>query len=522
MKIKLLTTVVVFATVAAIAVTPQVKSTVNKDARFFVQHFEQTDHTTYHGRMDFEWGDFWQDEHAQDSALTWDDGKGGQQTSTINGSTDDSYYGPSTYDFSTLNAWPATWWPNLVKGTYTDSGGGFGGGRPHPPQIVFEHRDEDQKQDYSYADFSGRYEPIYNGSYIETGHYTHTLRTKMVLKFYAGGMGLPKRKSVYAGSVAAVGHKQTGTEGNYNDPVYDSNPIPSQNITLGDLGQLDPDGIVYAVIDEGSTKDVTPKVDSKKWYTFGWPVLTKYTFMSRVSCVALTDTNLERTSLGVGETVSLGSLPPETRWRTSAGTLTAAVGSVNGLTAASQAGAATVTATIRNVSLSMDFSVAEPSGVQATLRGLPDAFSYNPQSVGAGMEMNVVVQPTHVSFSAIQMQEPAEATTGITGYFLQHTPPSHGGNGAGDWHPVGCNNLILGPPIDVFDHAFSSGWPAGQSGAYTWPIHAIWRVGTNGVTHPLSGWTDQVHTLDSDGTMTVEKLGHHVTRHPYEQYGTAN
>jgi hypothetical protein len=32
-------------------------------------------------------------------------------------------------------------------------------------------------------------------------------------------------------------------------------------------------------------------------------------------------------------------------------------------------------------------------------------------------------------------------------------------------------------------------------------------------THSLSGWTDQVHTLGSDGTMAVNKLGHSVTRH---------
>jgi hypothetical protein len=440
MKTNLLIAVIGFTAVTALATKPQTKSTVAKDARLFVQHYEQTDHTTSHVRDDYQSGDFWMDDNTQDSSLNWDDGKGGQQTWNLNGTGDDSYNGPSTYSRNTWNTWPATWWPNLVQGTYygPDDDG------PNPPYIVFQHQDQKTKQDYTFADPGGYdYPYVFYGPYIEEGHLTGAPHAQVVIKFYAGGMGLPKRPSVYQGSVSAVAHTQTGVIGIYNTPTYGNTPIASQNITLGDLGQLDPDGILYAKVDDGSTKDITPKVGAP-YYTFAMPVLTKYTLISQVSCQALTDTNLERTSLGVAEVVSLGTMPAETTWSTSAGTLSALSGSGTVLTAPYTAGSATVTATIRKVSLSIDFGVVEPSGISSTIR---QKDYFEPPGVGAGMQMNIVLQPTTVSFGNVEMTEPAEATTGITGYFLSHTPPTHAGNGASNgtdnWHQANCSNLVV-------------------------------------------------------------------------------
>jgi hypothetical protein len=509
MKTNLLIAVIGFAAITALATKPQTKSWVNKDARFFVQHYEETDHTTHHVREDFLSGLFWMEDDTQDSLLNWDDGKGGKQTWKIDGTGDDSYNGPSAGSRNTLNTWPATWYPNLVNGTYWDSAGIDDDGGAHPPYIVLQHRDQKTKQNYSFASMGGYGYPFdwFEGPYLEEGHLTGAPHAQVVIKFYAGGMGLPKRKSVYQGSVSAVAHKQTGVIGIYNTPTYDNTPIASQNITLGDLGPLDPDGILYAKIDDGSTKDITPTVANTPYYTFGWPVLTKYTLISQVSCQALTDTNLDRTSLGVAEVVSLGTMPAETTWSTSAGTLSGSSGSGTYLYAPHTAATATVTATIRKVSLTIDFGVVEPSGVQSSVRAFQTDFASG--SVGAGMYLNVVLQPTTVSFGNVEMTEPAEATTGITGYFTNHTPPTHAGNGAGDWHRAQCNNLVVD---NFFDHAWSGGWqsPFGQGGSYTWPIHPIWRVVGDSATHPLSGWTDQVMTLSADGTMRVDKLGHYV------------
>ncbi len=219
--------------------------------------------------------------------------------------------------------------------------------------------------------------------------------------------------------------------------------------------------------------------------------------------------------------MSLGSLPAETTWSTSAGTLSNLRGGGTYLYAPHSAATATVTATIRKVSLSIDFGVVEPSGIQATLKSSPTDY-YNPlPAVGAGMYMDVVLQPTTVSFGWVQMEEPGETATGITGYFTNHTPPNHDtDHGANAWHGVNCANLVVD---GYFDHASASvnNWSSGQGGSYTWPIHPLWRVVGDSATHPLNGWTDQVHILGADGTMTVEKLGHTVTRHIYEHNGTA-
>ena len=103
---------------------------------------------------------------------------------------------------------------------------------------------------------------------------------------------------------------------------------------------------------------------------------------------------------------------------------------------------------------------------------------------------------------------------GQTFYFIDHAP-EHGtpGNGAGDWHNVGCNNLIADPSPNFFDHASSYGWPLNEKGKYTWPIHAKWGKAGSGVqSGDVPGWTDQKHELFSNGTMTIEKFGKTISR----------
>lgn len=519
MKTNLLVAIMVFAAATVFAAKPQTKSWVNKDARFFVKHYEQSNPGTRHIRENFEGGVNIKSDVTNNFIVNWDDGTGGKQTWNWTETISGTYANPpNTSTYKTANIWPASWWPNLLYGTFEDFPPGSTDGSVRKPNIILEHCDLKTKQDYSFAAIADDGISIYQGPYIEEGHLTGAPHTQIVLKFYSGGMGLPKRKSVYQATASGYSHKQTNVAGIYKSPLYDSIPIASQNITLGDLGQLDPDGILYANIDDGSTKDITPKVANTPYYTFGWPVLTKYTLISQVSCQALTDINMERTSLGVAEVVSLGTMPAETTWNTSAGTLSVGQGghgSGTYLYAPHTAATATVTATIRKASLSIDFGVVEPSGIQATIRARQTDFALG--SVGAGMYLNVVLQPTTVSFAALKVMEPSEPTI-ATGYFLAVDPSkiSHVNHGADVPHSVGCNNLIYNPTQIYFDHAWSSGWngPFGQGGSYTFPIHPIWWVDGDTSTHPLSGWTDQVMTLSPDGTMSVDKFGLNETRHP--------
>ena len=297
--------------------------------------------------------------------------------------------------------------------------------------------------------------------------------------------------------------------------------LPPNQFTMGALGSLGADSSLWCVLQDNATKDITPKATGKlnpDYYTFT-ANQQKYYFVSR--CEAARQ-DLARTNVGVGELVSLyfSQTAPDNipvpagcllsapiTWQTTAGSFIIGTGGAV-LIAPSNAAIATVTATVRGASVSNCFNVLEPTGISSTVRS-NQIFSAG--QVGAGMYLNVVLQPTNVSFGRLEMTEPAEATTGITGYFTTHTPPTHAGNGAGDWHSVNSDNLVVD---NVFDHAWSGGWPIGVWGSYTWPISPVWTVGYNGNTNSLNGWTDQVMTLSTDGTMRVDKLDHYVIRHP--------
>jgi hypothetical protein len=315
--------------------------------------------------------------------------------------------------------------------------------------------------------------------------------------------------------------------------------VASEQISLGGLGKLDSGGDLATLQLDGLELVATPEVVSSTSaraaasspaaggsagasHTGALPSKEKYRLVSETVCTLANDP--ARLCLGVAERVKI-SLAPElswpgymdVTWRTSAGSVSPWFGNGTLLTAPSNTATATVTMGYKAVRWPITFDVREPSGVKATLRGPPEAFA--PGSVGAGMYIDVVLQPTNVSFRWVQIEEPVASATGRTGYFIDHAPPDHDlAHGAGVWHPVLCNNLVSD---DAFDHAWSAGWPIGQEGSNTWPIKPLWRIADDTKTHSLSGWTDQVHTLYSDGTMKVEKLGHTVTRHTYESTGTA-
>jgi hypothetical protein len=172
----------------------------------------------------------------------------------------------------------------------------------------------------------------------------------------------------------------------------------------------------------------------------------------------------------------------------------------------------------RPTQLKKKFEVIEPDGVETDVRGEADLFTNLPR-VGAGMQLDVFLLPKTVSFYRVEIMEPEQASTG-TGHFADGNAPPHGtAQGANDWHPVIYSNKVVD---ELFDHAADAwGWPIGVSGTYTWPIEPVWRVGASDTTNDdLPGWTDQVFTLSSDGTMRIDKLGHHVIRGPNEPRGT--
>ena len=67
-----------------------------------------------------------------------------------------------------------------------------------------------------------------------------------------------------------------------------------------------------------------------------------------------------------------------------------------------------------------------------------------------------------------------------------------------------------------YDWATSFGWPPQwtnanfSGGSYAFVIPANWRVGS-GPTNSMTGW-NQTHNLSGNGTMSVTKFGHTVSR----------
>jgi hypothetical protein len=371
--------------------------------------------------------------------------------------------------------------------------------------------------------------PWFGGwSYVEGlgGGYTtgKVDRTESIhVTLFTGGKRLPKWKNFFSFTGAATNYPTMDSSPWWVPQTVSPEAIQVQGKPLISLGMLWPEGMTYKALPDNEMQDITPFVDSPR-YQFTVNAV-KHKLILQHYCVVGGDTR--RTDLGVGERVTHKFAPDlvtnsywYNTWSSTAGSVWPTDGNETTFTAPSNASPATVTAVLGNEQVDVPFGVAQPSGIEATLRGLPDYYWPLP-AVGAGMYMNVVIQPTNVSFYRLEIEEPGASASKRQGYFVNNPPPDHGDlQGANKWHPVVCNPINL--VVDgVFDHASSSGWPIGVSGSYTWPINPLWRIAGDSVTHPLSGWTDQVHTLGADGTVIVEKLGHHVTRSPYQPYGTA-
>jgi hypothetical protein len=296
------------------------------------------------------------------------------------------------------------------------------------------------------------------------------------------------------------------------DNYSDSATIPPARIQIGSLGALDTDGYLCVALGDNGTRDVTPKIPSVKYYRHNVAV-GKYLLKSTVACAALTDTNLDRTNLGVGEHVAvfydvLNAPPVNISWTKTAGSLSTTNGYSTTLIAPSNAINTTVTAHAKTANVPIEFTVLAPDGYHhADITSTP---SYAVGVSAAKMHLNVYLAPTHVSFNAVRILEVGGPASSISGYFLNHTPESHGSaQGANKWYAVGCDNLVL----DDFDNA-GYGPPSTPSpwddGSFTWHIPVIWRVGT-GQTNYLTSW-DQVFTIEPNGTFTVSKFERSVTR----------
>jgi len=221
----------------------------------------------------------------------WADGVGGSGTC----SQVKSNNGSLTCSTLVQQNWPATFWPNLVDGTpiITDtcSAYGFGTG---PPAIQLEHCDVNAPTNFSYG-------PVWEIDSDELGgipeldsglhNTTYTREAQATMELDTGGKAVPGTQNFYL------------ITGSATDPS--GNPIPSQLISIGSLGNLDSNGNLWVALPNGDP-GVTPKVPGSNYYTFTIGAI-KHTLTGTPQCTV--GSNLYRTTLGIGEPVTCAVTP---------------------------------------------------------------------------------------------------------------------------------------------------------------------------------------------------------------------
>ncbi|MBQ4199054.1 MAG: hypothetical protein II649_04140, partial [Kiritimatiellae bacterium] len=187
-----------------------------------------------------------------------------------------------------------------------------------------------------------------------------------------------------------------------------------------------------------------------------------------------------------------------------------------------------LTAIYRGIEYQFALNVVEPQSVVAKSA---DAFDYGvPKNIagGAGMELELLLLPTNVSFMGIAVQEVPSDYKDPQGYFANgyfDFAWSHTTNrSAGVWHIIQARNLFMYDYAEMGD-ALPRMTPSGEitddwahgwiAGSMNWMIPVGWKgpeaVNANEpVKQACVYW--QRFRISPDGVLEVEKLGYVVQR----------
>ena len=303
-------------------------------------------------------------------------------------------------------------------------------------------------------------------------------------------------------------------------------PIAFTNISIGRFGHLDSDGNLYVVLPDNDPDDIPVYVPGNKNYTFTLGA-REITMVHEVVHPALTDANLNRTNLGVGEQVNFHFSDDSivATWNETAGsmTLNASTGMYE-YEAPDTAQKVDVTPTVNGVELpKITFNVLEPTGFDPVHTRIVSTFTniFDKGIAEARMQINVYMQPTDVSFYNVWMEEVGEDATNITDYFTDTNLFTT--NPAGRLsHKGGFNTTLADYPFQLdSNNLWESGWDTCDSGplsvnsvgnwspggSFTWNIPWKWGVGSHGnITHLMTNGWQQVFTVDSNGKVTITKF----------------
>jgi hypothetical protein len=218
-----------------------------------------------------------------------------------------------------------------------------------------------------------------------------------------------------------------------------------------------------------------------------------------------------RTTIGVGEEVTLTVSPGPATWAVSGGgTVSPSSGTSLTFRAGDRAGCATVTATGGSGSCSISFTVVEPSGIKMSRTSLVRHKKGKPD---CGFLARPYVLPDTVSFQNIEVREKNSKAT-ATGYFspfnnITHQPATQTES---DWYTVQECCTGLGSPADCHDQIYSgyTNKPVGV-GLMTFPITWEFRVG-GGAEKAMPDF-EQRHEVTATGDCTTSKGGASETTH---------
>jgi hypothetical protein len=299
-------------------------------------------------------------------------------------------------------SWPAGFWPNpLPPGTYTQFWHGI-----YPETNAITHRTVGGGADGVQIGATA-ISPLTGSTFTWNNLSGMTLTT--------GGQAGSTAKNLF--EISATALTQTNAEPPNPDhvPWLPDSPfvtVSYEQISAGVFGKLDTEGNAYKVLPDNKDVDATANIKGHDVNNYH---LTpgKYTLGHVVIACSLP---ADRTTIGIGEVVSLYGMPAGTTWSVSGGgTVSPTNGSSTTFTAGLSPTTATVHAQIDGAELTQDFSVIAPSSI--TVIGYtnlpPGTEDPNGTMMGAQTIYSDIIGPTNVSFENVSFREnvPAPSMT---------------------------------------------------------------------------------------------------------------
>lgn len=222
--------------------------------------------------------------------------------------------------------------------------------------------------------------------------------------------------------------------------------------------------------------------------------------------------NRARTTVGVGEEVTLTVSPAPANWTVSgAGTVSPSSGATVTFRAGDRAGSATVTATGSGRTCSITFTVIEPSGLRMVRNSNVRHTQGQPN---CGFLATPYVLPDTVSFHNTEIRELNSQFTG-QGYFLPFNGATHqpSSQTASAWFTVAECQTGQGSPAGCNDEVYSGYTGAAvTAGLLTAPCTWEFRVGS-GASKAISPALEHRSAVTATGDCTTSKGGASETTH---------